>query len=100
MEYTHIHIYPWAKSKQSTKIKYNRLTQRMKEIKSYIYQLRTKVKHKVENKTKARCQVGNKEMKTKLTNMLEERKERNSRHAKLNRGRWRRFIYIKDKLQG
>ena len=25
-----------------------------------------------------------------------ERKERNNRYAKLNRGRWRRFIYIKD----
>ena len=58
----------------------------MKEIKSYIYQLRTKVKHKVENKTKARCQVGNKEMKTKLTNMLRG-KERKNRYAKLNKDR-------------
>ena len=35
----------------------------------------------------------------KLTNMLrlKERKKRKDRHAKLNRGRWRRFIYIKDK---
>jgi len=29
-----------------------------------------KLKHKLENKTKARFQVGNKAMKTKLTNML------------------------------
>ena len=37
-------------------------------------------------------------MKIKLTNMLR-RKERNNRYAKLNRGRWGRFIYIKDLLQ-
>ena len=38
-------------------------------------------------------------MKTKLTNMLrgKERKKRNQdRYAKLNRGRWRRFMYIKE----
>ena len=36
------------------------------------------LKHKLENKTKARCQVGDKAMKTKLTNMLrgKKRKER------------------------
>ena len=28
------------------------------------------LKNKLENKTKARCQLGNKAMKTKLTNML------------------------------
>ena len=33
-----------------------------------------KTKHKQENKTKARCQVGNKAMTTKLTNMLREKK--------------------------
>ena len=43
MEYTHIHIHPWAKSKQSTEIKYSRLTCQTKEIKNYIYQLRTKL---------------------------------------------------------
>jgi len=39
--------------------------------------------------TKASCQVGNKTMKTKLTNMLrgKERKKRKNRHAKLLRGR-------------
>ena len=57
-----------------------------KEIKNYIYQLRTKLKHKLENKTKARCQVGNKAMKTKLTNMLRG-KEKKNRYTKLNRGR-------------
>jgi len=42
--------------------------------------------------------VGNKAMKIKLTNMLrgKERKKRKSIYAKLNRGRKRRFIYIKD----
>ena len=45
--------------------------------------------HKLENKTKARCQLGNKEMKIKLTNMLrgKEREERKNRYAKLHRGR-------------
>ena len=38
-------------------------------------------------------------MKIKLTNMLRG-KERQNRYAKLNRGRWRKFIYIKDELQG
>ena len=40
----------------------------------------------MENKTKARCQVGNKAMKTSLTNMLRG-KERKNRYAKFNRGR-------------
>ena len=39
--------------------------------------------------------MGNDAMKTKLTNMLRG-KERKNRYAELNRGRWRRFIYIKD----
>ena len=36
-------------------------------------------------------------MKTKVINKLrgKERKKRKTRYAKLNRGRWRRFIYIK-----
>ena len=34
-------------------------------------------------------------MKTKLQNMLRGKKRKN-RYAKLNRGRWRKFIYIKD----
>ena len=47
------------------------------------------LKNKLENKTKARCQLGNKAMKIKLTNMLrgKEREERKNRYAKLNRGR-------------
>ena len=43
-------------------------------------------KHKLDNKTKTSCQVGNKTMKIKLTNMLRG-KERNNRYANLNRGR-------------
>jgi len=40
--------------------------------------VRIKLKHKLENKTKARCQLGNKAMKIKLTNMFrgKERKKR------------------------
>ena len=61
-----------------TKIKYSKMTQKTKEIKNYINQLRTKLKHELESKTKARCQVGNKAMKTKLTNILrgKERKKK------------------------
>ena len=59
MEYTHMYILPKAKSKQSN-LKYSRFTWRAKDIKNYIYQLRKKLKHKPENKTKIRCQVGNK----------------------------------------
>jgi len=47
------------------------------------------------NKTKARCQVGNKAMKIKVKNMLRGKKRKN-RYAELNRGRCRRFIYIID----
>ena len=45
--------------------------------------------HKLENKTKARYEMENKAMKTKLTNMLrgKERKKRKKGYAKLNRGR-------------
>ena len=58
-----------------------------KETKNYIYQLRRKLtKAQTRNKTEARYQVGNKAMKTKLTNMLRG-KERKNRYAKLNRGR-------------
>ena len=71
------------------------LTWQTKGTKNYIYQLRTKlIKHKLENKTKARCQMENKATKTKLTNILRG-KERKNRYAKLHGGRWR-FIYIKD----
>ena len=60
-----------------------------------IVSTRTKLKHKLENKTKARCQLVNKAMKIKLTKCSEERKERKNGYAKLNRGK-SRFIYVKD----
>ena len=40
----------------------------------------------MENRTKERCQLWQKAMKIKLTNMLRG-KERKNRYAKLNRGR-------------
>ena len=53
------------------------MTWQTKEIKNYIYQLRTKLtKAQTVKQTKARCQVGNKAMKTKLINMLRGRKNR------------------------
>ena len=50
---------------------------------------KNELKHKLEKKTKARCQLGNKAVKIKLRNMLrgKERKKRKNRNAKLNRGR-------------
>ena len=41
---------------------------------------------KLENKTNARCQLGNKAIKTNVTNMLKG-KERKNRYAKLNGSR-------------
>ena len=79
-----------------TRIKYNRLTQRTKETKNYIYPLKTKLtKAQTGNRNKARCQLENKAMKIKLTIMLRGKKIKN-RYAKLNRGRKRRFAYLKD----
>ena len=52
------------------------MTQQTKEIKSYIYHLRTKLtKAQTGKQTKAKCQLGNKAMKIKLTNMLKGKKE-------------------------
>ena len=82
-----LHIHPWAKSKLFNKNKVKKLAQQTKEIKNHIYKLRTKLtKVQRENKTKARCQVGKKAMKRRLSNMLRG-KERKNRYAKLNRGR-------------
>ena len=91
MEDTHICIHPRAKSKQSNKNKVQQIDPATQEIKNYICHLRTKLtKAQTGKQTKARCQAGNKAMKTKPTNMLRKRKERkeiNNRHEKLNRGR-------------
>ena len=44
MEYTHTYIYTHKQSQNSPiKTKYSRLTWQTKEIKNYIYQLRTKL---------------------------------------------------------
>ena len=56
------------------KIEHNRSTGEQRKPK--IISTRTKLKHKLENKTKARCQLGNKAMRRKLTKYWEERKER------------------------
>ena len=37
------------------------------------------LKHKLENKSKVRCQLGNKAMKTKLTNMLRGKERKKDR---------------------
>ena len=88
----HIYIYIHEQSQNSpTKVKCNRLTWRTKETKNYMYQLRTKLTKAQtgKKKTEAQCQLGNKAMKIKLTNMLrgKERRKRKNRYAKLNRGR-------------
>ena len=46
--------------------------------------------------------MGNKVIKTKLTNILrvKEGKKRKNRHKKLNRWRWRRFITLKINCKG
>ena len=70
-----IYIYTHKQNQNSPmKIKQNRCTQRTKEAKNYTYQLRTNLTKaqtgKKKKKNKARCHFGNKEMKTKLINML------------------------------
>ena len=62
----HLYIYTHEQSQNSpthnnNNKKYNRLTQWTKEIKNYIYELRTKLaslKNKVENKTKSKVPSG------------------------------------------
>ena len=46
-----------------------------------------KLQHKLENKSKARCRLGNKAMKVKVTNMLRGKERKKYRYAKLNRGK-------------
>ena len=70
------------------------MTWRIKEIKNYFYQLRTKLTKAQTGNTKARCQGGNKAMKTKLTNILRGKERKGSKKKK------KIDIYIKDYLQG
>ena len=77
MEYTHIH--PWAKSKQSNKNKVQSIYPANKGNKKLHLPIKNKTNEAQTGKqNKARCQVGNKAMKTKLRNMLrgKERKKR------------------------
>ena len=89
MEYTHIHIHPWAKWKQSNKNKVQYIDPANKGNQKLYLPVKNKTKAKLENKTKAKCHVGNKAMKTKPTDVLrgKERKKKKNRYAKLNRGR-------------
>ena len=71
MEYTHVHIHTWAKLKQSNRNKVQLIDPENKGKKKLYLPVKNKTnKHKLENKTKARWQVGNKVKKTKLANML------------------------------
>ena len=85
-EYAHIHIHQQAKSKKSNKNQVQQIDPvNKRNQKSYLPE-QNQPKHKLENKTKARCQQWNKAMKIKLTNMLRGKKRKN-RYAKLNRDR-------------
>ena len=72
-------------------IKYNILTQVTKEVKKkklYVQEQKQQNTAQTGNKSKACSQFRNKAMKVKLENMLrKERKERNNRFVKLNRGK-------------
>ena len=69
MEYTHIHI--CQKSKQSNKNKVQQTDLANKGNKKLYVPVKYKTEAQTgEKKLKARCQVRNKAMKTKLTNML------------------------------
>ena len=54
---------------------------------------------KLENQTKARCQVGNKAMKTKLTHMLKGKERKKGKICKVKQQQMKKFMYIKDYLQ-
>ena len=84
-----------------TKIKYNRMTRWTKEIKNYFYLLRTKLtKAQTRKQNERKVPSGELSNENKTNKYVEkegkEREERKNRYAKLNRGKWRRFIYIKD----
>ena len=87
----HIHIYTHKQNHNSpTKIKHIGLTQRTKETKNYIQQLRTKLtKAKIGNQTKMRYQLVNKVMKTKLTHMLRGNKEK--KKEQIYKVKWRQM---------
>ena len=82
------YIYPYS----PRKIKYNRLTWWTKETKNFIYQNKTNYSNR---KTKLKQGAKRDENKTNTYVGRKGKKEKH-RYAKLNKGRLRRFIYIKD----
>ena len=67
-EYTHVYsVYIKSKESNKNKVQYIDLANKGNQKLCLPEQ---KLKHKLENKSKARCQLGNKAMKIKLTNML------------------------------
>ena len=67
-------------------------------MKNYLYQLRTKLKHRLENKTKARCQLGTKAMKIKLTNMLRGNERKKRKKEQLCKVKYRKIKKIMLKI--
>ena len=88
MGYTH-NIYT-HKQNSPTKIKYNRLTLRTKEIKNHIYQFRTKLpKAQTGKQNYIKVPSGEQSNENKTNKYVERKgkKETKNRYARLNRGR-------------
>ena len=88
MEYTHIHKHPCVKSKQPNKNTVQQIDQVNKGNKKLYVPVKNKTNLSTNQKTKLKqgAKWRNKAMKTKLINMLREKKRKN-RYAKLSRGR-------------
>ena len=69
-EYTHIHTHPQAKFKKSNKNKVQQIDPVNKRNKKLYLPEQNQPKHKLENRTKAKCPLGNKALKLKLTTTL------------------------------
>ena len=69
-EYTRIHIHTQSESKQSNQKKAQQIDLANKGNQKLNLPEQNQLKHKLGNKTKARCQLGNRAMKIKVTNML------------------------------
>ena len=88
MEYTHIHIHPEQNQNSSANIKYNRLTQRTKESKNYIYQNKTNQSTNWKTKLKQGANQGiNNENKTNKYVERKGEKEKKGQTCNLNRDR-------------
>ena len=88
-EYTHIHTHPQAKSKKSNKNKVQQIDPVNKRNQKLYLPEQNQAKRKLENKTRAQCQLGNKALKLKVTTLLrgEERKKQKKGYAKVDKGR-------------